>query len=101
MATKLHSATKRAGALRPSLGVEGSASGAAHFQVAVVAGGLVDGGLALQRRLIFARGGPVGGFAAVLDAVEEVDGETWWEAEKEEKVTQTFRRCVALDVSTV
>lgn len=63
--------------LQHSPGLRQSVSGAARLQVAVIGGALVDRALALQRGLIFARGWPVGRFAAVMNTIEEVDGETW------------------------
>lgn len=88
-------------ALQRSPSLRQSVSGAAAcFQVTVVGSALVNRALGLQRRLVFAWGRPVGGFTAVFNTIEEVDGETWRGAEREKEVTKQSRGCVALEVKT-
>lgn len=77
-------------ALQLSPGLRQSVSGAARLHVTVVRSAFVNRAFALQCRLVFARGRPVGGLAAVLNAVEEVDGETWKGGHRQEEVTKSY-----------
>lgn len=57
------------------MGLRQQVSGAVPLPVAVSGGPRVNGTLGLKSRLVLA-GGPAAALAAVLDAVEEIDGET-------------------------
>lgn len=66
---------------RLSAGLRQQLSGAVRLPVAVRGGSRVNGALGLKSRLVLA-GGLVVGLAAVLDTVEEIDGETCWRDER-------------------
>lgn len=74
-------------ALQHFPGLHQSVSGAAAcFHVTVIGSAFVNWALGLQRGLIFAGGRPVGSFSAVLNAIKEVDGETWRGRERQQEV---------------
>lgn len=74
------------------LGLRQQASGAVSLSVTVNGGSRVNGALSLQSGLVLARG-PAAALAAVLDPVEEIDGETCGRDKRQLERQELHPRC--------